>query len=451
MTVETAPRRESLWFGPYGRVVAGIFSLAFLVAFESIAVATVMPVVADDLDGLGLYALAFAATSAIGVISMTIAGPLMDRQGPGGALRAGVAIFAAGLIIAGLAPTMELFLVGRCVQGLGAGFVGVGLYVVIGRVFPDTMRARVWTVMTGAWILPALVGPVVAGFIADLAGWRWVFLGVPLIAIGSVGLIWQSLSRLEGDSSVVGDRRRVGWAVLTAAGILGVSVAGQRGVAWWPVLLVVASAATCAYGPRLLPKGTWLGRRGLPSVIATRSLLSAGFFGAETYVPLSLVQHRGLSVSQAGLLLTSAAVSWSLGSVVAANLKVLASKTLRVRLGAICVLIGTGSGALSLTGSVPVLVVALFWSIGGLGMGMAASTLGVLMLDHSAPEEQGVNSAAMQTSDAIADSLVLAIGSVMFAILLTSHPMTGYVLVFVLATVTAAAAVGLSTRLETRE
>ncbi|GAA3512173.1 MFS transporter [Aeromicrobium panaciterrae] len=449
MTVDAQPR-ERLWLGPYGRVVAGIFSLAFLVAFEAMAVATIMPAVADDLDGLGLYALAFAATSAIGVISMTIAGPMMDRQGPGGALRAGVAIFAAGLVIAGLAPTMELFLVGRCVQGLGSGFIGVGLYVVIGKVFPDHLRARVWTVMTGAWVLPALVGPVIAGFIADLVGWRWVFLGVPLIAIASVGLIWQALSRLDGDPDVTSDRRRVGWAAFTAAGILGVSVAGQRGVTWWPVLLVAAIAVTFVYGPRLLPRGTWLGRRGLPSIIATRSLLSAGFFGAETYVPLSLVQHRGLSVSQAGLLLTSAAVSWSLGSIIAANLKALESKLLRVRLGAFCVLVGTTAGALTLIDTVPVVAIVVIWSVGGLGMGMAASTLGVLLLDHSPAGEQGVNSAAMQTSDAVVQSLVLAIGSVVFAIMLTSHAMTGYVLVFVLAAVTAATAVVVSTRLEAR-
>lgn len=449
MTVDTQPR-ERLWLGPYARVVAGIFSLAFLVAFEAMAVATVMPVVADDLDGLGLYALAFAATSAVGVISMTIAGPLMDRQGPGGALRAGVGIFAAGLVIAGLAPTMELFLVGRCVQGLGSGFIGVGLYVVIGKVFPDHLRARVWTVMTSAWVLPALVGPVIAGFIADLVGWRWVFLGVPLVAIASVGLIWQALSRLDGDPDVTSDRRRIGWATFTAAGILGVSVAGQRGVAWWPVLLAAAVAVTFAYGPRLLPRGTWLGHRGLPSIIATRSLLSAAFFGAETYVPLSLVQHRDLSVSQAGLLLTSAAVSWSLGSIIAANLKALESKLLRVRLGAICVLVGTTAGALTLVDAVPVVAVAVVWSVGGLGMGMAASTLGVLLLDHSPAGEQGVNSAAMQTSDAVVQSLVLAIGSVVFAIMLTTHAMTGYVLVFVLAAVIAAVAVAVSTRLESR-
>lgn len=439
---------ERLWLGPYGRVVAGIFSLAFLVAFESLAVMTVMPIVADELDGLSLYALTFAAPTAVAVVSMTIAGPLMDRRGPGLALRAGVGIFATGLLVAGLAPTMEVFLIGRAVQGLGMGFVGVGLYVVIGKVFPEHMRARVFTVMTSAWVLPALVGPVIAGFIADQLGWRWVFLSVPLIAVGSLLLIWDALSRLDGDPGVASDRRRLWWASLTAGGILAVSIAGQRAVAWWPVLLIGSLALIAAYAPRLLPRGTWRGRRGLPSVIATRSLLSAGFFGAETYVPLSLVQHRGLSVSHAGLLLTSAAVLWFSGSWIAANLPALASKTLRVRLGTSCVLLGIGAGFLTLADAVPVLVIAAIWSIGGLGMGLAASTLGVLLLDHSAPGEQGANSAAMQTSDAVVQSLVLAIGSVVFAVMLGVDEMTGYVLVFALAAATGASAVASAFRVE---
>ncbi len=176
--------------------------------------------------------------------------------------------------------------------------------------------------------------------------------------------------------------------------------------------------------------------------------MAAGFFGAETYVPLSLVEHRGLSVSHAGLLLTSAAVLWFSGSWVAANVPALASKALRVRLGAACVLVGVGSGFLTLTDAVPVLVIAAGWSIGGLGMGLGASTLGVLLLDHSAPGEQGANSAAMQTSDAVVQSLVLAIGSVVFAIMLGVDEMTGYVLVFALASATALCALLVSARVE---
>lgn len=445
----TTSAGDRLWTGPHGRVVVGIFSLAFLVAFESLAVATVMPMVADELDGLGLYALSFAAPIAVGVVSMTIAGPLMDRRGPGPGLRVGVAVFVAGLLVAGLAPNMSTFLVGRAVQGLGMGFVGVGLYVVIGQTFHEQARARVFTVMTSAWVLPALVGPFVAGSIADLVGWRWVFLGVPAVAVASLGLVWAAIDATDPGPTTPGGRHRVRWATLVATGILGVSIAGQRDVSWWPLLMAGALGLAVRFGPRLSPAGTWRGRRGLPSVVATRSLLSAGFFGAETYVPLSLVEHRGMGVADAGLVLTGAAVLWFAGSWLAANIEALSSKPLRVHIGSLCVLVGIGAGFLTLVPAVPIGVVAAVWAVGGLGMGMAASTLGVLLLDLSAPDEQGANSAGMQTSDAISQSLVLAVGSVVFAVMLTVDEIVAYVLVMAIAAVVGAAALVMSSRVST--
>jgi MFS family permease len=449
---QTTTTREKLWTGPHGRVVAGIFALAFLIGFESLAVATVMPIVARDLHGLSLYALSFAAPTVVAVVSMTLAGPQTDRHGPRTALRGGVSVFVIGLVVAGAAPTMAVFLVGRAIQGFGMGFTGVGLYVAIGQVFPVSLRPRVFTVMTSAWVMPALVGPLIAGGVEALVGWRWVFLGVPLIAVGALLLIWNALDGLDGDAGPVdaehSQRRRAVWSSLAAVGVLLISVSGQRPVAWWPALFVGGLALTWWYAPRLLPAGTWRGRPGLPSVIATRSLINAGYFGAEAYVPLSLVVHRGLSATQAGTFLTTAAVLWFAGSWMAANVKALASKPGRVRLGAVAVLIGLLSSFLTLGSGVPTPVIAAIWSIGGLGMGMATSTLGVLLLDHSAVTEQGANSAAMQISDSIVESLALAIGSVVFASLLTSHAMTGYVLVFAVAAITTALAAVVSTRLD---
>jgi MFS family permease len=454
MSAPTAPR-EKLWTGPYGRIVAGIFSLAFLVGFEALAVATVMPIVAGDLHGLSLYALAFAAPTVVAVVSMTIAGPQTDRHGPRLALRGGVSIFVVGLVAAGMAPTMELFLVGRAIQGFGMGFIGVGLYVAIGQVFPIHLRPRVFTVMTSAWVLPALVGPLIAGGIEALWGWRWVFLAVPVIAIGSLLLIWNALEGLDGDvESVVARQtqsRRAVWSGLAAAGVLAISISGQRVTAWWPVLLIGGFALTWTYAPRLLPVGTWRGRPGLPSVIATRSLINAGYFGVEAYVPLSLVVHRGLSATQAGMFLTSAAVLWFTGSWMAANLTALESKPKRVRLGAIAVLVGLTSSFMTLGSTVPTLAVAGIWAIGGLGMGMATSTLGVLLLDLSATEEQGANSAAMQISDSIAESLALAVGAVTFAILLAVDATTAYVVVFALSIIFLVGALALTGRLVPRQ
>lgn len=434
------------WSATYRTSTIGIFSLAFLIAFEALAVATVMPIVAKDLDGLSLYALSFAAPMAVSVISLTLAGPWMDRNGPGPAMRAGVGVFAAGLIVAGLAPDMVVFLIGRAVQGFGSGLIGVGLYVMIARIYPEALRPRVFTVMTSAWVLPALVGPAFAAFTAEQVGWRWVFLAVPLIAVIAMAMLWRSVHDLTGTSVAMADPRRPRWALLAAAGVLVISYAGQRTFALWPVLLVGAVGLVVAFAPRLLPAGAWRAKRGLPSVISLRGLLGAAFFGAEVYLPLSLIEHRGFTPTQAGVLLTAAAVAWFAGSWLAANVPALGDKVLRVRLGALSIAIGVGSVMTTLNDSIPIAVVVIGWALAGMGMGMAFPTLSVLLLDNSAMGEEGINSAAIQINDSIVPALVLALGSVVFASFLQSAPMTGYVLVLAASTALAGLAVALSGR-----
>lgn len=440
MTNEVAQAR--LWSRSFRSTTVGIFSLAFLFAFEAIAVATIMPVVARDLDGIALYAIAFSAPVAVSVVAITTAGGWIDVRGPAPALRIGVALFSAGLIAAGLAPGMLVFLAGRAMQGFGSGLAGVGLYVIIARAYPESMRARVFTVITSAWVAPALVGPVIAGAIGELVGWRWVFLGAPVFAVVSYAALVPALRRMPGAGRMSApggtpardrrpsDRARVCWAAMAAAGILSLAYAGQRGVPWWPALLAISIAAVVFAAPRLLPAGTWLARPGLPSVIAVRGLIGAAFVCAEVYLPLSLVENRGFSTTQAGFVLTAAAIAWFVGSWLAANIEHLDDKVLRVRIGALCVAGGVAAVATSVDPDIWSGVAIAGWSLAGLGMGMALSTLSVLLLGHSPPGEVGANSSAMQINDAVTESLGLAIGSVVFAALLATAPTWGFVLNF---------------------
>ena len=431
--------RESIWTGRLGATTAGIFALAFLFAFESLAVLTAMPVVVSDLDGLSWYAVSFAAPMAVSIISLTFAGAWCDAVGPRRPMAVGVVVFSVGLVVAGVATSMPVFLVGRGIQGAGQGLAGVALYVVIGQMYPDHLRPRAFAVLTSAWTLPALVGPVVAGSVAEHVGWRWVFLSVPALALVCLVVLMPSL-RAAGSGS--GDRVRAatGTAVVLALGVLALTVAGQRGVAWWPALLVVAVGVIGLSARRLLPAGTWAGGRGLPSVLATRGLLAAGFTGAEAYLPLSLVEHRDLGVAAAGACITGAAFTWFAGAWSAANVEALAERGTRVSLGSTCIVVGTLASAGSLVDVVPLWLIVVGWSVGGFGMGMALSTLSVLVIDLSEPHEQGVNSAAMQLNDQTAESTMLAIGSVVFAGLLATDPMLGYVLVLAGATAVTLAA-----------
>ena len=117
MTSSTAQQTEAtgIWSSRYVWVTVGAVALIFLAAMQSLAVTTVMPIVSDDLDGDRLYAVAFAGILATSVIGMVAVGAWCDRGGVLAPLTTAVALFVAGLLIAGLAPTMPLLVVGRLV------------------------------------------------------------------------------------------------------------------------------------------------------------------------------------------------------------------------------------------------------------------------------------------------------------------------------------------------
>ncbi|QCC78384.1 MFS transporter [Nocardioides daphniae] len=149
-----------------------------------------------------VYALGFAAPLASGVVGMVAAGMVSDRRGPAMPLLVALTVFGAGLLLAGAATSMELFVAGRVLQGLGGGAATVVLYVVIGLIYPTTLQASVFASLAAAWVLPSLFGPAVAAVIADAFGWRWVFLGtVVLVALVGVGLARRVLGLPKPSSS----------------------------------------------------------------------------------------------------------------------------------------------------------------------------------------------------------------------------------------------------------
>ncbi len=143
------------------------------------AVATAMPVVASELDAVRSYSLAFSLFLTTSLLGMVVAGGLADSRGPTWPLTAGMTLFAGGLVVCGTATTFPALLVGRAVSGLGAGALVVALYVVVAAVYPEEARPRVFGWISAAWVVPAVVGPPIAGFLAAEVSWRLVFLIVP--------------------------------------------------------------------------------------------------------------------------------------------------------------------------------------------------------------------------------------------------------------------------------
>ncbi len=418
--MSTTTSRERILSPAYAATTVGMFGLIAFVAFEAMAVATVMPTVARDLDGLGLFALAFAAPLASGVVGMVAAGTWSDRTGPVVPLLASMALFALGLVVCGLAPTMEVLLAGRVLQGLGGGALVVGLYVIVGLVYPAALRPAVFASFAAAWVLPALFGPGLAALVADVASWRWVFLGTVALVVVALALLAPALRQLEPHvEGTETPRSRLWWAVAGAVAVLAVELLGSTtGVTALGALAAVA-LVWVALG-RLLPPGSRRAARGLPAVVATRGLLSAVFFCAEAYIVYALQEHWGLSPGRAGIALTCVGIVWAAASQVQSRLGERVSHPRAMLVGTSLVLAGVGALALTVVsldaGARPSAVLpTAAYVLAGAGMGFAYPRTGVAMLEASTDRDRGFNSSALSVADSLGAALALATAGAAFA------------------------------------
>src|SRR4051794_18815461 len=207
----------------YRALSIGIVSVVLLIAFEATAVGTAMPVAARELDGVALYAFAFSGYFTTSLFGMVLAGQWADRRGPLGALAAGIAAFGAGLLLSGTAGAMWQFILGRAVQGFGGGLVIVALYVVVGRAYPERLRPAIMAAFAAGWVVPSIVGPLAAGAVTEQLGWRWVFVGIPVLVVFPLVLALPQIRRRTsgGAGEAVPaplDRRRLRLALGIALG-----------------------------------------------------------------------------------------------------------------------------------------------------------------------------------------------------------------------------------------
>lgn len=440
----------SVFTGPYRTTTIGMIALIGLMAFESLAVTTAMPVIAEALDGLTLYSMAFAGTLAASVLGMVVAGQMSDRIGARKPMWIGVALFLLGLIIAGTAVTMSMLVLGRVVQGLGSGALGVTLYVVVAQIYPTTLRPKVFAAFAAALVIPALVGPALTGFVVQHTDWRWVFFGAAALTVPAALMVRTSTQDLHHDApaDTSPDRKPVVLAGIAAACAVLLHFGGQQRGLLAAALIVLGLVGLVFSVPPLLPRGTLSVRRGLPSVIALRGLIGAGFTVAEVFLPLLLTRERGLTPGTAGLVLTAAAVTWSTGSWVRGRSTVTgaAAQTKFLTWGSAAIAVAIVLAAAPLWPAVPVFVAMIGWAIGGLGMGMAFPTLSILTLELSPVESQGANSSALQLADSLSAATFLAITGLVFALTIESHPQSAFLFCFGLALTLAVAAVAISRR-----
>ena len=450
-TTTTSPA-GGIWSPAHRQLTVGLVLAVTFVAFEALAIATILPVVSRHLGDLRLYGWVFSAFLLASLIGIVVAGTLADRVPLGRPILAGLGLFALGLVIGGTAPTMAVLVAGRAVQGLGAGVVPAVAYVAISRCYPEESRPRMFAVLSTAWVVPGLIGPAVAALVAAAVGWRWVFLGLLPLVIAAGVLVVLALRHVPPPASP-------GTAAVPYLAVLGVVAGAGAALASLSSGLVpvvaaggIAGAAVLAVSlRRLLPPRNLSARPGLAATIFSRSLVTCSFFAGDAYVPYAIVAVRHAPTAVAALALTASTLTWTAGSWVQARWIARYGPRRLVRPGECLVAIGLGVMCVVLLPSVsPELGIAA-WAVAGLGIGTAYAPLSVTTLDRAAPGEEGRATSALQLCDVLGQAIGTGVaGAIVGAAAAGMGHGTGVVLAFSFGIVVALIAVIVGARLPSR-
>ncbi|QNE18484.1 MFS transporter [Kribbella qitaiheensis] len=424
----TDVRAPRLFSGPHLPLVLGVIALVTLGAFENRAIGTALPTMVREFDALGSFGLANAAPNASYLVSLAIAGLWADRRGPIPALRAGAITFALAQLLVGTAQGMPMVVAGRLLSGLAEGLLDVALMVLVARALPAVLRPRMFSLFAAMWILPSVLGPFVTGLVTERFGWRWVFIGAVTLVVPS-WLLLQPAMRLSAQAiapertqkqadELEAWRAALPWAFVASVALFTLTLAGDQleghrlvaGLAI-PLSLVILGLAAV----RVMPRGTFVARRGFPAVVAVRGLGGAAFAGTGAYLPLLLTLRHDFSPSRAGITLSITGVSWAFGSWLQGRDHGLQRVSV-LRIGLTLMTTGLAVTSLLAWSDSADWAGLIGWTFAGVGMGLSWSSLSVLTLDLSDAGNSGRNASASQMAGSMSIATALAISGTLLAL-----------------------------------
>ncbi|MFF2889131.1 MFS transporter [Paenibacillus sp. NPDC057967] len=420
----TASKKETgIWDAPYRALTIGILLAVMTVAFEGLAITTIAPSIAQKLEGLHLYGWIFSAFLLAQIVGTMMIGQRISSNGVFASFVISILIFLVGLIIAAVSMSMFMLIAGRVLQGFGAGAIVTCVYYIITLRYPDHLRTKILAMFSAAYILPALIGPYIAGLLTEHFSWRVVFwLVLPIIGLAVILTLpaFRKFSTTEkGRASKFS--RKEGLAILLAIGT-GMLLSGLGMITNWKgIVLSIAGILIMIIPLRaLLPEGTFRARKGLPATILSRGLFVACYNATESYVVLALTDVKKLPADLAGLIVAAGALSWSAAAWLQSKLDAKdqgQGRQRRVMAGIGFMIIGVVAVILSVSlpgGGIVFAVLSQIFT--GFGIGLAHPTTGAIALQHAQAGKEGEVSASLQFTDAFSPGLSIGIGGAFIAI-----------------------------------
>jgi MFS family permease len=432
----------------------------FISAFEATAVITALPTIADKLDGRSLYGTVFATSLLASLLAVVVAGELADRHGPALPFVAAATLFVIGLVVAGTSTTMVQVVGGRFLQGLGIGGFSSLAYVAVSTGFEPEQRPTMYAVLSAGWVVPGLIAPLLAGWITQHLGWKWVFLTmtpVPVLAslvvvpklralplhrqIGTAKFVdggdgadrGDDLGGFDGvdrddDGGDRGDRggggvllpSRLPLAVQLTLGAAGVLAGVQiRPVPAGVAVAVVGIGVAIRPLRSLLPAGTFTARRGLAAVVTCRMLATMAFLGVDSFVPLAADRIHHVSPTKQGFVIIGAVVTWTTAQALSARLDSRVAPQRLTRIGFLFLAAGAVLVIPVVRHGWPLWVTFLSWAVGGFGMGMLFNPTTVVAMGSAASGQEGLVSSQVNIADSLGFATISTFGGAIVAI--TEH------------------------------
>lgn len=423
----TTPRATT---APAPRSILPLFVTLMLVmllaSLSQMVLSSALPTIVGELHGVEHMMWVTTAYLLASTIMMPIYGNISDLLGRKPVLLGAVSAFLIGSVIGGLAPSMELLIVARLIQGAGGGGLIVLSQAALADVVPARERGKYMGIMGGAFAFSSVAGPLIGGWLTDGPGWRWAFwMNVPLGLIALVAIIVLLRTRQRAS----GDRPRLdylGMALLAAATscLVLLSTWGGSTYPWVsaPIIglgigfIVFAAlfvwAELRAESP-IIPMAMFTRRNfALPTLAGL--LIAVPMFGVIGYLPTYFQMAVGASPQVAGFLMVPMMASMLLVSMLTG---VLISRTGRYKVWPLIgtVILGIGVGGLSLvTTGTPTWLVCLALATIGIGLGLSQQVLTLIVQNTFPSRVVGTATAANNYFRQVGGSLGSAVVGSLF-------------------------------------